>query len=425
MARGDAERLREELSKYFPLRASPWNEDKATDGESIAPLTDSVFLVRTELRPRLFDYQIDLIGKFIECIESGSTGLLSLPTGGGKTRTAVVACLDAFARGTVNGVIWLAPTRELVEQAFVTFVEMWKLVGGCPDIHVGRGFRQSVERNVCVTTPQEVYSRLRADADLGLWDAVIFDEAHQLGARTYEEVVRALRSESATSSNRAAGLIGLSATPGRADGDETDKLVKFFEGNLLTSATLGSNPVLTLQRRGVLARIEFRRLTKRELPVADEISRLRVAIKACQSLAAKGRRVMVFTQTVEGAECLADALTGLGVSAASVSSKLPSQTRFSILAAFGDGRIQVLANQRLLATGYDCPAVSDVLLLSPIGSPILFEQIVGRAARGPKTGGSAVARVWEFDDHLTQHGFPSSYYRYRDYDWSRSVTASK
>jgi superfamily II DNA or RNA helicase len=97
---------------------------------------------------------------------------------------------------------------------------------------------------------------------------------------------------------------------------------------------------------------------------------------------------------------------------------MPAEDRYAIISAFERHKISVLVNQRLLATGYDCPAVTDVLLLTRIGSPILFEQIVGRAARGPRTGGSRVGTIWEFDDHLAMHGLPSSYYRYKDYDWS-------
>ncbi|MBE1548130.1 superfamily II DNA or RNA helicase [Mycobacterium sp. OAS707] len=415
--------LRRALSRHFAMESSPWDEgffDEEDSADVATVGTHSLDLVRSSLRPRLFDYQRDLVTKFVACIESGRSGLLSLPTGGGKTRTAVVACLDSFSRNIIHNAIWLAPTRELVEQAQLTFVDMWKAIGGCPDIRIDRGFRMSRELSVCVTTPQEVYARLQKETNLGAWDAVIFDEAHQLGARTYEQSVRALCSQHTGYRSQPTGLIGLSATPGRTAEDETSRLVDFFGGHLITSSTLGANPVLTLQRRGVLARLEFRSLTKREIPVADEVSRLRIAITACQQFAMHGRRVMVFTQSVEGAECLAAALWGLEVPAASVSSKLPAQRRFSILAAFGEGRIQVLANQRLLATGYDCPAVSDVLLLGPVGSPILFEQMVGRAARGPKTGGSALARVWDFDDHLAKYGIPSSYYRYRDYDWSRN-----
>ena len=77
----------------------------------------------------------------------------------------------------------------------------------------------------------------------------------------------------------------------------------------------------------------------------------------------------------------------------------------------------VAADALVLATGYDCPAIRHVILATQIRSPIMFEQIVGRASRGPLVGGHAKSTVWQFDDHLAAHGLPQSYYRYSDYDW--------
>ena len=93
------------------------------------------------------------------------------------------------------------------------------------------------------------------------------------------------------------------------------------------------------------------------------------------------------------------------------------EVRLSRLRAFERGDLSVIVNKRLLATGYDCPTVRHVILATRIGSAILFEQIVGRATRGPLVGGHARSTVWEFDDHLAAHGLPQSYYRYSDYDW--------
>lgn len=418
----DLDYLRSELSTFFPLEPADdsFEEWGASAQAGALATSSSVELVRHSLRPSLFDYQEELVEKFRKFLIEGEVGLLSLPTGGGKTRTGVVACLDAMTRSELTNAIWLAPTRELVQQAFVTFDQMWRQFGACPDVVVHSLFRKSKGYEICVTTPQEVYSRIKQGMHVGSWDAVVFDEAHQLGARTFEAAVTALRGGAKHVLSSRPGLIGLSATPGRSTEGQTDELVRFFDGNLITSKALGKNPVEMLQRRGILARLEFRRLTRRIIEVADEVSRLRVGIKACESLARRGRRVLVFTQSVAGAVCLAEALNGLKVSAASVSSRSSPRERFAVLEAFGEGRVHVLANQRLLATGYDCPAVSDVLILGPVGSAILFEQMVGRAARGPRTGGSGVARVWDFDDHLNVYGFPSSYYRYRDYEWTRA-----
>ncbi|WP_423815921.1 DEAD/DEAH box helicase [Rhodococcus aetherivorans] len=380
--------------------------------------SQSIALTRAEIRPELFDYQRDLVDSALEVLSVGSEALLSLPTGGGKTRTGVVACLDALTDFDHNRLVWLAPSNELVDQAFRSFEHLWRLHGRAPDVMLTQSFEKSADRTILVTTPQAAYARLQSGIKLGTWDAVVFDEAHQLAARTYDEAVRELRSQAAACTLRRPGLLGLSATPGRANDEGTQSLVSLFGRRLLKSDRLGKNPVLTLQRRGVLARLEFRRMTKRDLSSQDEIGRIKVAVNAAKSLVGAGRHVLAFTSSVAGAICMAEILRSAGVAARAVHSQMPMQERIDALDSFARYETKILINQRLLATGYDCPAVSDLLLLAPIGSPILFEQIVGRAARGPRTGGGASATVWEFDDHLALHGLPSSYYRYRDYEWS-------
>lgn len=106
-----------------------------------------------------------------------------------------------------------------------------------------------------------------------------------------------------------------------------------------------------------------------------------------------------------------------GTRAAAVSSRDDGRVRRRRLTAFERGELSVIANKQLLATGYDCPAVRHVILATRIGSPVLFEQIVGRASRGPRVGGHARSTVWQFEDHVAMHGLPQSYGRYRDHDW--------
>ncbi|MCY3557860.1 MAG: helicase-related protein [Chloroflexi bacterium] len=222
---------------------------------------------------------------------------------------------------------------------------------------------------------------------------------------------------SGNQSSSSVRVLGLSATPGRVDPDETEDLVALFQGRLLSSRLLGPNPVETLQRRGVLARLKFRRFTNSNIPADDEGWRTLVAARACVELRRRQRKPLVFAASVPGAIVLAQALRGRGLRAEALHAETPSTRRRAVVSDFANGKVEVLVNHRLLATGYDCPAVSDVLILGPVGSPIQFEQIVGRAARGPMTGGSRAATVWDFDNHLKVHGLPNSYYRYRDYDW--------
>jgi len=239
---------------------------------------------------------------------------------------------------------------------------------------------------------------------------VIFDEAHQLGARTFQQAVEAL-----LDSGKDAGFLGLSATPGRYSKLETEGLVRLFDRTLLHSGLLAPNPVRVLQRWGVLSRLSFRQVS--EGHQISEESRIRSIVELCLKLASRDRRVLVFSGTVAGAMVTAGLLRSRGVEARAVHSNLTTEDRDALISQFGTGHVRVLTNQRLLSTGYDCPAVSDVVLGARVGSPILFEQMVGRAARGPLTGGDSTATIWQFEDHLAIHGLPQSYYRYRDFDW--------
>lgn len=124
--------------------------------------------------------------------------LLYHATGTGKTVTAV-SDAKAFGKRT----LFLAHTRELVEQAADTFRALWhpELVGiymdtvKQPDSYIVCGSIQSVALNLEQFHPE----------DFGY---LIIDEAHHASAETYQKVLRYFRP---------AFTLGLTATPERAD----------------------------------------------------------------------------------------------------------------------------------------------------------------------------------------------------------------
>lgn len=374
-----------------------------------------VRLRRGELRPSLFDYQDELTILVREWLaEPPSRALIALPTGAGKTRTAVTAILDALASGRCSNVLWLAPTRELLDQAEATMRSLWH-ASTCPDVDLVRDFsRNGVESTSRVTlaTPQKAYSAIKQRTALQAQQLVVFDEAHQLGARTFKKAVEGVERLGPTHT------LGLSATPGRGTVDETDELVEWFGRRLLVASKLGREPIRTLQRRGVLARFRFKTLKRRAGKAGETIR----ALEKIRDLVGRGNRVLAFATSVEEAEAIAAALVSVDIAAAPVSSRTAPEQRRQRIADFSDGRLSVLTNYRVLATGYDCPGVGHAVVLGRVTSAILFEQIVGRVARGPTTGGTPVGYVWQFADHLSLHGLPSSYYRYSDFDWSNAVS---
>lgn len=384
-----------------------WPDDSwepAAGTEVVAPKI--LALVRADTRPALFDYQRELASQLRDrFLRDRSRLILSLPTGGGKTRTAICGLLSALSlRGDLR-VFWLAPTKELLNQAFSEFCRLWQQTGSAPDVAVAHR-RVVIERpSVSFITPQQVRPGMAADI-------VVFDEAHQVAAPTFRRTVTSLLEK-----GELGALVGLSATPGRVQVGEGETLVEMFDGHMLTSPLLGDDPVRELQNRGVLSQLRFSPLSRRAPDSIQTPERIRIASRAVRLAVAEGSKTLVFCESVAAARVTAAHLQTKGVRASFVDGGLPDRLRQERLAMFADGRIEVLANQKLLTAGYDLPAVSTIVLQRLVGSPIEFEQIVGRAARGPLTGGSASSRVWQFEDHLALHGLPTSYYRYRDYGW--------
>lgn len=425
-------RLLQALEADYPGLACELDSEPGSDDGLDEALVERS---RTSLRkieqfPKLFDYQRDLVDQICSvCLQSppSNVGLLALPTGSGKTRTAAVALLKLLSTGGASTMLWLAPTRELLAQALAAVESAWMAYGTAVDVELVRAdllkaYPNDLDRGVVFSTPQMLSARLRR-RDLPDSEIVVFDEAHHLPAPVFRDALNVLRER------RGPPLIGLSATPGRSSETETELLVDFFRGRLLTSRCLGPNPVRTLQQRGILSRLSFREVpvpAVSRLPSAErslearalDPGRFRAFIALIRNISGTGR-VLAFTPTVRYANLAAAVLRREGVSAKAVSSYSPSPVRRAVLQDFQSGALSVVLNKTLLATGYDCPSVSHVVLGTSIQSPILFEQIVGRGSRGPLVGGNARATVWQFEDHLAIHGLPQSYYRYMDYDWRR------
>ena len=424
-------RLLRDLEVHYPGITGDYESDPEAADESDEE--DVEALARLALRgadaaPEMFDYQSDLVAQFESVCRSSprsNVALLALPTGSGKTRTAVVALLRLFTKGHARTALWLAPTRELLSQAVATARAAWVAYRAAVDVELVRAdrLRRYPDDLVCgilFATPHLVAARIKR-GEAPNPDIVVFDEAHHVEAPAFRHVVEQLRGR------KRPAVIGLSATPGRTDEKQTERLVDFFQGRLLRSEVLDPNPVRALQRRGVLAKVGFR-----DIPVAarSRLPRARVSLEALSldtdrfhavvRLAARVSRegrCLVFTASVGYAHVAAAALRREGVAARAVSAYSPDDVRRDTLRDFERGALSTVLNKALLATGYDCPAIGHVILATPMRSAIMFEQVVGRASRGPLVGGNAHSTVWQFEDHLAMHGLPQSYYRYADYDW--------
>ncbi len=375
----------------------------------------------------LFGHQAEAARRCAEHLWRGrGRALLHMPTGSGKTRTAMTLVCDFLRRCPDKAVVWLAHSDELCEQAAEEFEKAWRHVGDRPvDLHRFWGARELEPREVrgglVVAGLQKVRAAIRQSIPfVGVLGArsgfVILDEAHQAIAPTYRLIL-----DSLVEPNRETALLGLTATPGRTwnSPDQDEELAAYFDYTKVRLEIDGyANPVDYLTRNGYLARASFlpMKVASRfglsaselrdlsdELDVsssvlerlAEDDQRTLAILSEVERLSRRHRRTIVFATTVEHAVVIASVLNVRGVKAAAITGETPHGERKWHVDQFrSDGpEHRVLCNFGVLTAGFDVPATSAAVIARPTMSLVLYSQMVGRATRGPRAGGSPVAEI--------------------------------
>lgn len=375
----------------------------------------------------LFPHQRDALRRVQDGLYNGTRRVvLHMPTGAGKTRTAMNVIAEHLRHREPSVVVWLASSEELLEQAASEFEVAWANLG---NRHVelvrfwgGRAADLSEIRDgLVVGGLAKLHATTRKEINIipTLGDAtslVVMDEAHQSIAATYEQVLDTLGTKRPTTS-----MLGLTATPGRTYNDvgEDARLSKFWDGSKVMLEVPGyDNPVKYLIEDGYLARPTFRTIqsTPGVEPTTQELEGIRggldlsaemleqlgndevwnlTVVNATVELLRRHRRVLVFATSVRQAVTLSAVMRALGHQARTVTGMTPKPERESILQLYTSGSETPMAlfNYGVLTTGFDAPATSAAVIARPTRSLVLYSQMVGRALRGPRAGGNATAEI--------------------------------
>ena len=400
--------------------------------------------------PPLHSYQETIRDRVVDMLvrngEGGDRrGMISLPTGSGKTRVAVQAVVEAMLKGFNGSVLWVADRDELCEQAVQAWRQVWSAIakrGG--ELRISRMWAgQRVppptdKRHVVVATIQTLRAKLvdspadkRFVQDIKRDTAlVVFDEAHRSVAPSYTSVMGEIGLTRRKKEDEPY-LLGLTATPYRGrDEKETAWLAGRFGRNRLDSGVFRSNEapeaVRELQDMGVLARAEHRSidgvsgfsLTEHELVelkhlwhagwlprgveerIARDERRTQRIIEAYKKHVDSAWSTLIFATSVAHAQTIAALLNRENVVARSVYADTDPATRRRIVDQFRDGEIKVLVNYRVFAEGFDAPNTRVIMVARPIYSPNLYFQMIGRGLRGPKNGGNQRSLIINVRDNI-------------------------
>ena len=375
----------------------------------------------------LFPHQRQVAEKVRAAISGGHGRiLLHMPTGAGKTRTAMHVVSRFLTDYGPCVVVWLANSGELLDQAADAFQEAWTHLGD-REVHLVRFWGDhaselpAISDGLVIAGLQKMHA-LKTRDRIGLLrfansvNLVVVDEAHQAIAPTYRGLIETV-AETGTHN----ALVGLTATPGRTWSNiaEDERLSHFFGGQKATLFIEDWNdPVSFLMDEGYLARPSFRRLEIESAPelkphlstagtsneyatallenLAEQVGRNVTIIDEAKRLIGAGHsRIILFGASVRHAEVLAVALCALEIDARVVTAQTAPLIREKIIKDFRrpSPKPMVLCNFGVLTAGFDAPNTSAAIIARPTKSLVLFSQMVGRATRGPKAGGNETCEV--------------------------------
>lgn len=406
----------------------------------------------------LHDYQRSIAVKVRGLLDPAAPknrGLLSLPTGAGKTRVAVQALVEHMVQSANDvRIIWLAETDELCEQATQTWSLVWRAEGRA-------GTPMTLSRLWASNEPEErdghqvvVASLAKLDAVVnrngGKWQEqygwlmhpaiIVVDEAHRSISPQYTRTLSALGG-----TNRVADMttpiVGLTATPFRGFNErETVQLAGRYGENLLDDGVFPGDDVYGyLQEHRVLARIRHRELQGAQLELTEaevaHVTQMRSLPDSVEHRLGKNdarnaeivqavmqlephESALLFATSVENAKVLAALLTYHGVEARAVAGTTDWHARRRYVEDFKAKRVRVLTNYNVFTEGFDVPKVDAVFITRPTFSPNVYQQMIGRGLRGPLNGGKEEVLIVNVADNLTNYGDTFAF-RHFEHLWGR------
>ncbi|WP_436513011.1 DEAD/DEAH box helicase family protein [Clostridium thermobutyricum] len=362
------------------------------------------------------------------------SSLLVLPTGGGKTATAAFWLLKE-ALNNNKKILWVAHRHILLEQAAETFKNNaysnllynissfnYRIVSGKHD----NAINIKKSDNILIISKDSAIRNLDM---IGKWfngeDEIylIIDEAHHSTAKTYRNLI-----EYVNSKIEKVKLLGLTATPFRTNDNERGLLSKIYEDGIVFKVDLKD-----LIKKEILSRPEFEEC-KTEIKFGHSIGlkaikRIENFDSIPQDIADKigqntERNKIIVNKYLENSDKYgqtiifainrlnAFALRGLFQKAGIQAEVIVSGTRSEFIGIdnldketekaikeYRLGKMKVLINVNILTEGIDLPETKTVFLTRPTVSTVLMTQMVGRALRGEKAGGTKEAYIVSFIDN--------------------------
>ena len=346
----------------------------------------------------LREHQEEALASLAKMREEGKTiALVQGATGSGKSAIGV---LDAKTIG--KRTLFLAHTKELVEQGAKNFEALWKGVSvgrfyesfHDTDTHVVCGSIQSIIRNLDQFKPDD-------------FDYLIIDECHHASAKSYTKILTYFRPKF---------TLGLTATPERADGADLLEVFQDVAHKLDIKEAVETGvlcPVRCIRVKTNVnmsdVRINGFKYNSLDLEQTIMIPGRNQLIVDTYMEYAQGKSTVIFCTSVNHANTIAEMLRERGVRAEAVSGSTKTPIRKQVLKDYADKKIQVLCACDLLNEGWDSPITEVLFMARPTMSKTIYMQQLGRGMRTHE--GKDFLMVFDFVDNANMFNCPYSLHR--------------
>lgn len=357
--------------------------------------------------------------------------IVQMPTGSGKTRTAMEVVSHHFKNEQSKNVVWLAHSIDLVEQAAAGFEEVWEHLGTHDiELRIVDGVRKGLDNlgespALVISTLQSMGAFLKSEPEKfeafsKSCSLLVIDEAHMSIAPKYKVTIETIL-------RHGSQLMGLTATPGKniKSTENNEALADlYFQTPVRLTCPDGGNVFSYLRKIDVMAKTSMQvitgsqdTLTPRELEkfqqdlsipksVMDRLAskdqrNLEIISKITELVEENSnRKIILFACSVKHSKFLTAILKFKGIKAAHVDGETSPLSRQKITTDFRSGELNVLTNYGVLATGFDAPKTDVVFIARPTDSIVLYSQIIGRGLRGPAIGGTEECLVINVADNI-------------------------
>ncbi|GAB2762144.1 DEAD/DEAH box helicase [Nocardioides salsibiostraticola] len=385
-----------EFEPYDPERDRDRLDDalnEASGRSSSGRVTISI----SGLEVRAYPYQQEMLDAIAaeRLVHDRHRNLVVAATGTGKT---VIAALDyrslAPDSAARPSLLFVAHRKEILEQSLRTYRE----VLSDPDfgeLYVG-GSRPERWRHVFASV-QSLTAYGVQNIPRDAYDIIVIDEFHHAQARTYRSILEHFQPRE---------LLGLTATPERADGSDVRS---FFGGRTAAELrlwdALGADLLCPFHyfaiadgtdlRSVAWSRGRYDEVGLENLYTGND-ARAAVVLRELQDKVGDvgAMRALGFCVSVDHAKYMTRVFNEAGVPALIVSGQTPRGDREEALRQLRQRRVNILFTVDVFNEGLDIPEVDTVLFLRPTESATVFMQQLGRGLR--RTRDKAVLTVLDF-----------------------------